>query len=146
MKKQLCQEGFIDGIWALCHIKIRGTVIPFEKALWRITSLRKHTVIVRDCSECASQPTSADLRYRRYRNVALTLKWTGWGRITGRYPDTPQGECARWEDLMDVCSTVFIDLKLHPGKTLDTQELLMRSTNHLSSAASNSLFYPEEHP
>lgn len=47
---------------------------------------------------------------------------------------------------MDVCSTVFIDLKLHPGKTLDTQELLMRSTNHLSPAASNSLFYPEEHP
>lgn len=121
-KKQLCWEGFMAGIWALCHIKIRGTVIRFEKALWRITSLKKkkrHTVIVSDCFEIASQPTSADRRYGRYQNVALTLKRTRSCRVIGRRRRElgARWACAPWEYVMDVCSTVFIDLKLHPGKT-----------------------------
>lgn len=62
------------GIWALCHMKIRGTVMRFDKALWRITSLKKKdAIIVSDCFEVAGQPTSADLRYERDQNIKRGL-------------------------------------------------------------------------
>lgn len=146
-KKQLCWEGFMAGIWALCHIKIRGTVIRFEKALWRITSLKKkrHTVIVSDCFEIANCQSANFSRSQIWTlpkcgpdfetDPILPSHWEtpAWIRCT---VSVRRG--SMWWMFVPQCLLIWSYI---PARPLDPQELLMSSTNHPSPAVSNSLFY-----
>lgn len=138
-KKQLCWEGFMAGIWALCHIKIRGSVICFEKALWRITSLEKRTVIVSDCFEIASQPTS-DRRYEPKRVPdfemcrILPSHWEtrAWVRCT-----VSVRRRSIWWMFVPQCLSIWSCI---PARPFRYAGLLMSSTNHPSPAVSHPLF------